>query len=142
MQHAMRGQYRQQGLDQRLRRKAFPPGRKTGIHQGVHDRNNSASPPRCTLPDLPAQPRPAGMKKPTRPSRGLAGHRAPRRRRYQAMILPGLRMLFGSKACLRLRMSASASSPCSSAMNCILCRPTPCSPVQVPSAAIARRTKL
>ena len=48
-------------------------------------------------------------------------------------------MLFGSSACLISRISDSAS-PCSSRRNLILSRPTPCSPVQVPSSASARCT--
>jgi hypothetical protein len=47
-------------------------------------------------------------------------------------ILPGFRMFFGSSARLMVRIMSTAPAPASSSKKPILCRPTPCSPVQVP----------
>jgi hypothetical protein len=47
-------------------------------------------------------------------------------------IFPGFRMFFGSSARLMARIMSTAPAPVSSSKKPILCRPTPCSPVQVP----------
>src|SRR6266851_5647024 len=54
-------------------------------------------------------------------------------------ILPGLRMLSGSSARFSVRMTETAS-PCSATRKSILPLPMPCSPVEVPSMAMARST--
>ena len=55
-------------------------------------------------------------------------------------ILPGFMMFFGSSARLIVRIMSTAPAPVSVTRNSILCRPTPCSPVQVPSRLSARIT--
>ena len=70
----------------------------------------------------------------------LAGGALEELRRYQLKILPGFMMLCGSSACLICRIIATAPVPASSTRKPCLCSPMPCSPVQVPPAAIARCT--
>ena len=55
-------------------------------------------------------------------------------------ILPGFMMFFGSSARLMLRIISTAPAPVSVTRKSILCRPMPCSPVQVPSRLSARLT--
>ena len=55
-------------------------------------------------------------------------------------ILPGFMMFFGSSACLMARIMDTAPMPVSLIKKSILCKPMPCSPVQVPSSARARAT--
>src|SRR5215470_4707138 len=50
---------------------------------------------------------------------------------------PGFIMSSGSKARLSVRITPTAASPNSGTRKCFLPSPIPCSPVQVPSAAIA-----
>ena len=61
-------------------------------------------------------------------------------RAHTLKILPGFMMFFGSSARLIVRIICTAPAPASSTRNPILCRPMPCSPVQVPSSASARCT--
>lgn len=56
-------------------------------------------------------------------------------------IFPGFKMLFGSSACLMVRIMATAPAPVSLNRKSILCKPMPCSPLQVPSMPSARVTK-
>ena len=72
-------------------------------------------------------------------TRGNAAHRLGWARPYGVAgnILPGLRMSSGSSACLMVRMK-SVPAPSSCSMKAILPWPMPCSPVQVPSIAMAR----
>ena len=55
-------------------------------------------------------------------------------------IFPGFMMFFGSSARLIVRIMSTAPAPVSVTRKSILCRPTPCSPVQVPSRLSARAT--
>ena len=55
-------------------------------------------------------------------------------------ILPGFMMFLGPSARLMVRIMSTAPAPVSVTRNSILCRPTPCSPVQVPSMLSARIT--
>ena len=57
-------------------------------------------------------------------------------------IFPGFMMFFGSSARLIVRIMSTAPAPASVTRKPILCRPTPCSPVQVPSRLRARATSL
>ena len=51
-------------------------------------------------------------------------------------------MFFGSSARLMVRIMSTAPAPASVTRKSILCRPTPCSPVQVPSSCSARLHQL
>lgn len=57
-------------------------------------------------------------------------------------IFPGFMMLCGSSARLMVRIMSTAPSPASVIKKSILCKPIPCSPVQVPSKLRARCTNL
>src|SRR5581483_9224281 len=59
---------------------------------------------------------------------------------HAGRILPGLRMSSGSRAFLSVRIT-SRPAPSSASRYLILPWPTPCSPVQVPSMAMARRVR-
>ena len=59
---------------------------------------------------------------------------------YIEKIFPGFMMFFGSSARLIVRIMSTAPGAGLGHQEPILCRPTPCSPVQVPSSASARAT--
>jgi hypothetical protein len=57
-------------------------------------------------------------------------------------IFPGFMMFFGSSARLMVRIMSTAPAPASVTRKPILCRPTPCSPVQVPPSRQGARHQL
>jgi len=61
---------------------------------------------------------------------------------YSEKIFPGFMMFLGSSARLMVRIMSTAPAPASLTRKPILCNPTPCSPVQVPSRLSARATSL
>jgi hypothetical protein len=60
---------------------------------------------------------------------------------YSVKILPGFMMFFGSSARLMVRIMSTAPTPASVTRKSILCKPMPCSPLQVPCRRRARATR-
>src|SRR6185437_5784460 len=76
--------------------------------------------------------------------RGSAGDQrqpADFRRSQAKKTLPGLNRFMGSNEALTRRMRSIATAPCSSSIYSRFFWPTPCSPVQVPPMAMARRAR-